>query len=103
MVWLKSVHTGEVKEKLDAKNPDEEKRSRNLIGLTILEGFKYKDGRWTGGTIYDAKSGKTYSAKMKLDDKETLNLRGYIGISLFGRTSKWTRQDGMVPKKYLKN
>lgn len=103
IVWLKAVHTGEVEEKLDEKNPKEELRDRSLIGLTILEGFEFEDGQWIGGTIYDAKSGKTYSAKMKLEDKDTLSLRGYVGISLFGRTSKWTRQESMVPKNYVKN
>lgn len=103
IVWLRSVHTGEVKEKLDDKNPDKDKRSRNLIGLTLLKGFKFDDGQWNGGTIYDAKSGKTYSAKMKLDDANTLNLRGFVGISLFGRTSKWTREKSKIPAKYSKN
>ena len=100
IVWLKAVHTGEFKKRLDENNPDESKRGRNLIGVTILEGFEFDGGRWINGTIYDAKSGKIYSAKMKLEDKNNLNLRGYVGISLFGRTSKWTRQEGKVPKKY---
>ena len=103
IVWLKSIHTGKVKERLDDKNPDKDKRSRNLIGLTLLKGFEFDDGQWSGGTIYDAKSGKTYSAKMKLDDANTLNLRGFVGISLFGRTSKWTREKSKVPAKYSKN
>lgn len=100
IVWLIDIHKGKIKDKLDEKNPDKSKRSRSLMGMTILKDFKFKDNKWSGGTIYDAKSGKTYSAKMKLDDTNTLNLRGYVGISLFGRTSKWTREQSKVPAKY---
>lgn len=103
IVWLVDVHTGKIKDKLDTENPDKDKRARSLMGLKILEGFTYDDGRWSGGTIYDAKSGKTYSAKMKLEDPNTLNLRGFVGISLFGRTSKWTREKSKVPAKYSEN
>lgn len=103
LVWLIDIHTGKIKEKLDEENPDKDKRARSLMGLTILKGFSFDDGEWSGGTIYDAKSGKTYSAKMKLDDPNTLNLRGFVGISLFGRDSKWTREESKVPAKYLKD
>jgi uncharacterized protein (DUF2147 family) len=51
------------------------------------------DGAWSGGFIYDPNSGKTYRCKLKLKDRNTLKLRGYIGISLLGRTDVWTRQE----------
>ncbi len=50
------------------------------------------DGKWSGGFIYDPNSGKTDHCKLKLKDRNTLKLRGYIGISLLGRTDIWTRQ-----------
>jgi uncharacterized protein (DUF2147 family) len=58
--------------------------------MEILSGFTYEDGRWTGGEIYDPKSGKTYSCNMKLKANK-LEIRGYVGLSLFGRTTTWTR------------
>ena len=59
-----------------------------------LSGFRYDvDGRWVDGRIYDPNSGNTYKGTIQQVDANTLKLRGYIGISLFGRTEKWTRDD----------
>lgn len=78
--------------RLDKKNPDPALRDRELDGVTFMKGFKYDgDDRWTDGTIYDPNSGNTYSGTMRLLDRDTLKLRGYIGISLFGRSDTWTR------------
>ncbi len=93
LVWLKVLADGEVKEKLDDKNPDESLRSRSLLGLENLKGFHFDDGEWEDGTIYDPKSGKTYSSYMELKDQDTLKIRGYVGISLLGKTTIWKRQD----------
>jgi uncharacterized protein (DUF2147 family) len=75
----------------DVKNKDEKLRSRNLKDLVMLYDFTYHDGAWEGGQIYDPYSGKTYSCTLKLKDSK-LNIRGYIGVSLFGRTSVWERE-----------
>jgi len=76
----------------DEHNPDPAKRDRSLLGIRLLEGFEYDgDGVWEGGRAYDPNNGKTYDAKMWLEDPDTLKLRGYIGVSLFGRTETWTR------------
>lgn len=95
IVWLKNPIDDETgKPKLDKKNPDVKLRSRPIMGLDILTGFKF-DGsdEWESGTIYDPKSGNTYSCYMTFTDKtkNTLKVRGYIGISLIGRTTYWTR------------
>ena len=77
----------------DVHNPDPALRNQPLIGLNIFSGFNYNgDGAWSGGFIYDPNSGKTYRAKLKLTSQDTLKLRGFIGISLLGRTEIWTRQ-----------
>jgi uncharacterized protein (DUF2147 family) len=92
IIWLKNPKTDEGKEKTDMKNPDESKRGNRLMGLDILSGFRYKgENSWQDGKIYDPKNGKTYSCKMKLDGSE-LKVRGYIGFSLLGRTTVWTRK-----------
>jgi uncharacterized protein (DUF2147 family) len=81
--------------RLDIENPDAALRSRELDGLKFLQGFRYveKKNRWTDGTIYDPNSGKTYKGTITLVDLNTLKLRGYIGVSLFGRNDVWTRID----------
>jgi uncharacterized protein (DUF2147 family) len=77
---------------IDRKNPDPALRNRPLVGLEFMQGFSEQgDATWGGGTCYDPKSGKNYRGKMQLTAPERLELRGYIGIPLFGRTSVWTR------------
>lgn len=80
-------------EKVDYLNPDESLQSKPVLGLVILRGFTYdEDGaEWSGGYIYDPKKGKDYKAYMQLIEAGKLKLRGYIGFSLIGRTSYWTR------------
>ena len=65
-------------------------QNRDLLGLEFLTKFEYDDGVYDGGEIYDPETGKTYSCKMSLDGN-TLKVRGYIGISLFGRTEYFER------------
>ena len=76
----------------DRKNPDESKRERPIIGLELLKGLTYA-GRntWKNGTIYNADDGKTYRCLAVLKTPDKLHLRGYIGISLVGATTVWTR------------
>lgn len=83
IVWLKEP-------KLDEKNPKSNLRNQPIIGLVILRGCE-KDGKtYDDGTIYDPENGKTYDCKIT-DKGSILALRGYIGISLFGRTTEWER------------
>jgi len=80
------------KPKVDRENPDESLRDRPIIGLELMKGFTAKgNGRWTGGTIYDPENGKTYKCKITLDGENRLKVRGYIGVSIIGRTTVWTR------------
>jgi uncharacterized protein (DUF2147 family) len=99
IVWLKDpVYPAGSSEgtpgtpKLDTKNPDASRRKAPLLGMQIIEGFQFAgDNQWKNGKIYDPDSGKTYSAKATLVSQDQLDLRGFIGISLLGRTEKWTR------------
>ncbi|NTV02219.1 MAG: DUF2147 domain-containing protein [Chlorobiaceae bacterium] len=90
---------GEHPGRLDEKNPDPALRNRLLVGTVFLREFRYQDENdWSGGRIYDPDSGHEYRSYMKLEDggkdMNTLRLRGYVGISLLGRTEKWTRASG---------
>ena len=81
---------GEIK--VDRDNPDPALRSRPLVGLTILKGVTYDgDGHWSG-TIYAPDQGKIYKSKLRLTEEGVLKVRGYIGITLLGRTMDWTRR-----------
>lgn len=78
--------------KVDRKNPDPDLRTHPLLGIQIMEGFIFSGSTsWEGGRIYDPENGKTYKCTMTLSAPNRLEVRGFIGISLFGRTSTWTR------------
>lgn len=94
IVWLKEPNDPETGQpKLDKNHPDESVRSRPVLGLINTWGFEYKGKKtWDGGKIYDPKNGNTYDCTIKMKDNNTLEVRGYIGVSLIGRTDIWTRQ-----------
>jgi len=99
IVWLKEPLNEEGKPKVDKNNPDESKRSTPLLGYRMLSSFEFKgDNLWEDGTIYDPESGSTYNCKITMDDKNTMNIRGFIGIAAFGRTDVWKRLE-MKKKK----
>lgn len=89
--WLKEPKDDKGNTKTDIKNPDESLRKRPIVGMEMLRDFVYSDGKWTDGKIYDPKSGKTYSCNMTLKDNGDLSMRGYIGVSILGRTEVWKR------------
>lgn len=91
IVWLKEPNNAEGKPKVDKNNPDENKRTVPLLGYTILKNFEYTSEAWEKGTIYDPDNGNTYDCIIKMSDNNTLDVRGYIGVSLFGRTDTWKR------------
>jgi uncharacterized protein (DUF2147 family) len=82
-------------QRLDPHNPDPARRSQLLLGQTILQGMKYDgDGKWSGGTIYDPDSGRTYKCHLERLDQQRLQVRGFIGFALLGRSQVWTRYLG---------
>ena len=95
VIWLKEPIDEETgKPKLDDDNADESLRDRPVLGLNLLKDFIFDgDDEWEDGTVYDPKNGKTYSCFMRFEDeaKKTLKVRGYIGFSLLGRTTYWTK------------
>lgn len=90
IVWLKYPEENGL-QRMDANNPDKSKRSQQILGLVILRDFRFDEDDWEGGKIYDPESDNTYSCIISLKDKSTLKVRGYVGISLLGRTEIWTR------------
>jgi uncharacterized protein (DUF2147 family) len=81
--------------RLDQHNPDPARRSLSLLGQSILQGMKYDGaGEWSGGSIYDPDSGRTYKCRLARLDHDRLQVRGFIGIALLGRSQVWTRYLG---------
>jgi uncharacterized protein (DUF2147 family) len=70
-----------------------ERKNAPILGMTILYGLhKDEDGNWSGGQILDPNNGDTYHSKLSISpDGKTLTMRGYIGVSLFGRSQTWLR------------
>lgn len=89
--YFGKISWGKTTGRKDSQNPDASLRNRDIIGSTILKDFVFKGKNWEDGTIYDPNSGKTYSCTMKLKNNDALEIRGYVGISLLGRTTLWTR------------
>jgi uncharacterized protein (DUF2147 family) len=92
ITWLK-FPTEDGKPRTDKNNPDALARNKPVIGLVIVKDFVWDGGagKWNDGNVYDPKSGNTYSGYLHLESADRLKLRGYIGITLVGRTEYWTR------------
>jgi hypothetical protein len=71
-----------------------ERKNQKKIGMTIMTGLHHKDDWWGGGQILDPDEGSTYRCKVRVvDSGRKLEVRGYIGISLLGRTQTWLRAE----------
>ena len=91
IVWLKEPNR-DGKPKVDFRNPKKDLQTQPIMGLLLLRGFKKKSNdSYTDGTIYDPKTGKTYDCNITVKDANTLSIRGYVGISLLGKTTIWTK------------
>jgi uncharacterized protein (DUF2147 family) len=83
--------------KQDARCDDcsDERKGQLVLGMTIIRGVKPNAGDatlWDGGEILDPKNGKTYKVRMKpIDGGKQLEVRGYVGMPLLGRTQTWQR------------
>lgn len=67
-------------------------KGKPIEGLVIVQGLSQKGDEWTDGEIMDPANGKSYSCTLRLDDANTLNVRGFLGFSFLGRTQIWKRK-----------
>ena len=93
IIWLKEPDNPDGSPKLDIENPEESLQNRPIEGIEILNGLEYDGkGEYEDGEIYDPESGKTYSCLMRLKENGSeLEVRGYVGFSLIGRSEQWTQ------------
>lgn len=66
----------------------DDRKNKPILGMEIIRGLKKEGDEFTGGTITDPKTGKTYKCTIKREG-DNLNVRGYLGFSLLGRTQTW--------------
>lgn len=82
------------KPKMDTENQDISLKKRPLMGLQIISDFTPDatiPNHWVDGKIYSPREGKTYNAQFTLENPRQMNIRGYVGIPLFGKTQIWTK------------
>ena len=92
LVWLKAPLDKTGRPQRDVNNPEPAARRLPVCGVEIIKDATLQnDGSWDGGSIYDPEEGKVYSVMLKTDDKDRLEVTGYIGIKSFGETVVWTR------------
>lgn len=71
-----------------------DKKDKPVVGMRILWDLKKDKKEWSGGTILDPDNGKTYKCYIEvIDGGKRLKVRGYLGITIFGRTQYWVRED----------
>ena len=91
IVWLKNPTEADGTPAVDDLNPDPKLRTRQVIGLNMLNNLKKVGGEYTGGSIYDPGNGKTYNCSMKVEG-DVLKVRGSLDKrGLIGRTMDWFR------------
>ncbi len=97
IVWLIEKNNPDGTPRLDINNPDESKHSDKILGMTNMRDLEFVGDKddlvWENGNIYDPKNGSDYSFEMTMNKKNTnlVDGRGYIGVSMFGRTDTWKR------------
>ena len=92
-VWLKKMNHSDGAPRLDAKNPDPALRDRHWCGITAITGLKQDgEGEWSGGEVYDPKTGETFDFKLETVG-ERVKVRGFLGVPLLGKSETWTKAD----------
>lgn len=92
LLWASTMYEADGKTpKKDFNNPDKNLRTRPRKDMVNITNLKYKDGEYSGGKLYNPDGGDTYSLNAELKNVNEIEFRGYIGISLFGKTMKFKR------------
>jgi uncharacterized protein (DUF2147 family) len=75
----------------DVHNKDPKLNGRPLLGAVVMWHLRYEDGEYVDGYVYNPEDGGTYRMKAEVLTPESLKVRGYLGISLFGQNRTWSR------------
>lgn len=92
LLWASTMFEADGKTpKKDPKNPDKNLRNRSRQNIVNVIDLTYDDGEYVGGKLYNPDDGRTYSLKAALKSANQLEFRGYMGVSLFGKTMQFKR------------
>ncbi len=93
IIWLEHPNDADGNPRLDELNPDPALRNVPADEIVIVRGLRYdaRKDQWTGGKIYNPVDGKVYDAMAEFDSPDVLNMRGYVGKPMFGKTFEWKR------------
>lgn len=92
MVWVENAVDDTGQPKRDVKNADTAKRQRTICGLELVGGLsKADEGAWQDGWLYNPRDGATYSARIRTVSQSELEVRGYLGAPVLGKSQIWTR------------
>lgn len=92
LVWSLDLYEADGKTaRRDSNNHDLKLQDRSQENMEVLMDFAFENGIWDDGKLYDRKSGKTYSCFMRTKE-DVLEIRSYVGIPLFGRSTYWQKQ-----------
>ena len=92
MVWVEDPRDEAGRPKRDDRNADAAKRSRPICGIELVGGLtKADEGAWQNGWVYNPRNGETYSAEIRALSPSELEVRGYLGVSMLGKSQVWTR------------
>lgn len=92
IAWFKWPNDAKGLPLVDLKNPDPALRKRPLLGLIILQGLRRTGERtWEDGEIYNPVNGRDYRATLSIKSYNTLRMRAYMLVPMFGETQIWTR------------
>jgi uncharacterized protein (DUF2147 family) len=75
----------------DVHNPNPKLQGRSTIGIVLIWKLVYEDGEYSGGYVYNPRDGKIYRFSAKVIDRDTVKIRGYMGIPLLGQSQIWKR------------
>ena len=92
IAWLRFPNNAAGRPLRDLKNPNQSLRRRTVMGMTVIRGLHFSGERtWDDGRIYNPDDGKTYRSNVTYQDDNTLLVRAYILLPMFGQTQIWTR------------
>jgi uncharacterized protein (DUF2147 family) len=91
IIWLESATDRSGSLRQDQHNPDPAKRAQRICGLVVINDLKPSGPNTWDGNVYNPEDGKTYSGNITVLSDQTLKLRAYIGLPIFGRSQTWTR------------
>ena len=92
LLWASNMFEADGKTpKKDLKNPDAKLRNRSRQNIINITNLTFDDGEYSGAKLYNPSDGNSYSLKAKLTDINNLQFRGYMGVSLLGKTMKFRR------------